>query len=912
MRASGIRDAADEPAAAGCLGRAGELSALVAARAAAAAGGARCVVIEGAPGIGKTALVRRFLAGLEEGGAVLATAEAAEALVDYALADQLLRALGVERPDVIARDGGAADFAAVGLRLLEALSGAAASGPPVVAVDDAQWADAASLRALLFAVRRVAEEEGVLVVLAVRDDGAERIPPGFSKLDAFGRMQLDGLGDDEVRALAAAAGCELSVRAARRLQAHTRGNPLYVRALLDEVPASAWEERELPQPAPELFAQRVVRLLEASPPQARALIEAAAVLGVRSELQAAAVVGVVGEPLQALEQAQGLGLLAADPRSHAVVFDHPLTRSAVYHALGPARRARLHAAAAEVVGHPGLALRHRAAGAAGPDPRLAAELEAFATGETRRSAWDSVAESLSAAARVSDAEQRERLELEAADALLSGGRTSAARARLAGRDEEGADALLLCVLAHAALLEGRMDDAERLLARAWERDDGDREVRRLTAERHAAYAMSRLRPDDVLTWAARSAELAPDDRLGRLLATWPVAIGLAMKGEHREGLARLDRILDSGALAAHDVGFRAVRGSLRLRDDDVAGALEDLRAVASPVRQLGAETLEVVIWAWLARAELAAGAWDAAAPHAERALAIAVAGDIRQVRPEAHVTALLLAVARGELAAAEQHVAALRDGGTTEAALVQRVTGEALLAAARAQPQDVLAALEPLRAAGLERHLLLVGDLRLPALRADALVRLGRLDDAEAVLRAPEARAAERELRALGVVLGRVRGRLEAARGRNDAAQRAFAQALDAAGSLRMPFELALSRLAHGQFLRRRGQRHKAVALLSEARDGFAQLGARPALEQCERELAASGLAPARRTAADRATLTGRERAVAQLAARGLTNREIAAELMVSVKTIEVHLSRVFAKLDVTARGEISQRLDRA
>ncbi len=411
-----VAEARGGAAAAALVGRDEELALL----ADAAAGGARCVVVEGAAGIGKTALLRRFRALTP--GLLLATAEAEEALVDYALADQLLRAAGVERPQVI---GSGADLAAVGLRLLEALAsgGGEAGGarrdraaPLVVAVDDAQWADAASLRALLFALRRLAEEP-LLLVLAVRAGMGERIPDGFLKLDDVRRIALDGLSAAEAGALAAAAGKPLSAIAARRLRDHAGGNPLYLRALLAELPAMAWEAGGGLQPAPDLFARGVQRRLAAAAPETRALVEAAAVLGARSELHAAAAVaglggslaaadGGAGEApaaLTALDEAQRIGLLTSEPLARTIAFDHPLTRAAVYHALGSARHARLHAAAAAQADRPGVALRHRALAASGPDPALARELEAFAQREAGRLAWESAAEALMAAARLSEA-----------------------------------------------------------------------------------------------------------------------------------------------------------------------------------------------------------------------------------------------------------------------------------------------------------------------------------------------------------------------------------------------------------------------------------------------------------------------------------------------------------------------------
>ena len=126
-----------------------------------------------------------------------------------------------------------------------------------------------------------------------------------------------------------------------------------------------------------------------------------------------------------------------------------------------------------------------------------------------------------------------------------------------------------------------------------------------------------------------------------------------------------------------------------------------------------------------------------------------------------------------------------------------------------------------------------------------------------------------------------------------------------------MPYERALTELAHGQFLRRRRQRRAAVEVLANARDRFAAVGARPALERCERELKASGLAPKRPAAKGAGRLTPQELTVTRLVIDGMTNREIAAELMLSTKTVEVHLTRLYAKLEVPSRTELRARARR-
>ena len=157
--------------------------------------------------------------------------------------------------------------------------------------------------------------------------------------------------------------------------------------------------------------------------------------------------------------------------------------------------------------------------------------------------------------------------------------------------------------------------------------------------------------------------------------------------------------------------------------------------------------------------------------------------------------------------------------------------------------------------------------------------------------------------------LARVRGRLESARGRTKAAEAAFQHGLDQLGQLPLPFERALIELAYGQTLRRNGKRRAAAAQLQAAADRFATLDARPYLERCERELIACGLAPAERRTFDPTRLTAQELAVARLVADGLSNRQVAAELFVSIKTVQFHLTHIYSKLGVSSRAELAARL---
>jgi ATP/maltotriose-dependent transcriptional regulator MalT len=196
-----------------------------------------------------------------------------------------------------------------------------------------------------------------------------------------------------------------------------------------------------------------------------------------------------------------------------------------------------------------------------------------------------------------------------------------------------------------------------------------------------------------------------------------------------------------------------------------------------------------------------------------------------------------------------------------------------------------------------------------PPLLADALVGLGRLQEAEEALTPYEALAAQRQRASALVKAARVRGILEIAMGRPGDAENAFRAGLSHAATISMPFDRALLELAFGAFLRRAGKRRAAVALLSAAQDRLTALDARPFLKRCHRELAACGLEPGKRSGRNIGKLTPQEAAVAQLVASGLSNREVAANLVVSVNTVEFHLRNIFTKLGVSSRTQLATRV---
>jgi len=238
--------------------------------------------------------------------------------------------------------------------------------------------------------------------------------------------------------------------------------------------------------------------------------------------------------------------------------------------------------------------------------------------------------------------------------------------------------------------------------------------------------------------------------------------------------------------------------------------------------------------------------------------------------------------------------------------VVAAALAQAHLAAARGDHGAVIRAVEPVLLINPRDGVDEPGFWPWQSLYADALVNSGRLTEADEFLRPHEDVAAARRRGSTVARLARIRGKLEAAQGNLATAEEAFRHGLTEIERLPMPFQRALLELAYGQILRRAGQRRAAAHQLQAARDRFAGLKARPYLERCDQELAACGLAPAKRSDFDPSRLTAQASAVARLVALGMGNRQVASELFVSIKTVQFHLTHIYAKLGISTRAELA------
>lgn len=928
------------------IGRRAELGVLRAGLSDARAGRPRVALIEGPSGIGKTALLEALLADAAADDVVVlrASGDQDERLIAYGVLGQLVRSAGMpaaqqfcaESPLPPGEGERLVDPITMGTRWLEFLD-SLAGAVVVLAVDDAHWADRQSLQALVFALRRLVADS-VLAVFGVRTDGVVQLPDSLTRLVGghLGMVvRLDGFDEDDLRDLAGAVGVDgLSVTAARRLRLGTKGNPLHARALLEEFPVSAWpvaRQDESLLPPPRSFRYVVGQRYDACRPATQEFLDAVAVLGLHAPLSEAATLAGTDDPVPPIDEATDHDLLRVrqDRGPWSVEFTHPLVRAALYDALGPARRHALHREAADVVHDEAAALRHRVAAATGPDEALAADLNAYAERAQRRFDWKNAAVHLVSASRLSiePSRARRRALWALVWTLLRG--DAAAAADLA--DEVAtypAGPLRDLVLGGMAMAAEDPVQAGGMLDRAWkEAGDGFGGVGRTVdpdptspdptspdttaavAVMQAIHHYGRLDAAGTVAWCERALSAGgvgagPETSIHEVAVTYLV-----------HGLGYAGRVDDSLAAAQSPEALRlwlnprSARAVLHLIDDEFDSAAALLSQVAGTASRLGILNTAAFSYAYLARTQWMTGDWDDALVNADRAVAINLESDFGFLRSAVVGIAVLVPAARGDWATAESYLRLLpRSHVRYERSVMALGMARARLGEARGRPEDVLAALEPVRAFPLRDAADEPGFWAWSDLYADALVAVGRVDEADRFLIAHERRAGERGRRSVQARLARARGRVELAAGRTDAARTAFDRAIETISGVPAPFERARVEFAAGQAMRRLGRRRHAVELLLAARETFGRLGATPYADRCDAELADAGLATAR-PGLPRFDLTSQEHVVARLAADGMSNREIAADLVVSIKTVEYHLRNVFAKLGVTSRRQLGDRL---
>ncbi len=905
------------------VGRRAERAALQALVDGAVRGRGGALLVTGEPGMGKTVLLDDLTADRTDVTTLRASGRESDADLPFSTLAELLRpaereidslpgpqarslrgALGLEKA------AGAVDGLAVGVATLGVLAALALRKPVLAVVDDLQWVDEPSQASLAFVARRLSTLH-IALLCAGREGETPDLASDMPSL-ALSRLRARDAGE----LLGGSARVPLDRAVRRKLLELSAGNPL----ALVELPTALSDAQlqgidELGEPIPvnggieRTFGARVARL----PERTRQALLLAVAAGSEAGAPLASAFETTGLGLVDLEPAALDGLVVIDDGN--IAFRHPLVSSVVYQGESEDSRRTAHALLAEVESDADRRTWHLAAATEPPDESIASELDAAAARALARGAPGSAVRAFGAAARFStdDEARGKRLALAARAAHRAGDVAGAARHAAAARElasDPITHADLLLVESDLRMREGDFDGAHRALMEHAER--------LVEVDRRRATTMLLLA---LKVRIYRLEGRAAVDDVEHVLATLPPAehelvhlVALSMSRTVAGSVDARDTALAAAAAAAiaphghaHTLGI--AWPLIWLEEYDVAREVTD-RATAI---QREAGFLLYLPQSLLPQAELdfRTGRWETAVHAAAEALSLFE--ETKQPSEAASASAVLarMEAARGRTeqcqALAQRALASDVEFGLRSAA-AQALGALGLLALGSRRPQDAIAPLET-----AERISMLggVGEpwllMSAPDL-VEALAHVGQEARAHAVLD---------RLREQSSALGRVSGLAAAARcaGILDDEghwQDAFEEALALHDQVPTPFERARTELCYGERLRRARKRSDARLRLRHALELFDELGARPWSERARAELHASG-ETARRRSTPVDALTAQELAVAKLVVSGATNRDAAATLFVSAKTIEFHLGNVYRKLEVRSRTELvrtySQRL---
>jgi DNA-binding CsgD family transcriptional regulator len=795
----------------------------------------------------------------------------------------------------------------------------AAEAPVLVALDDIQWIDPPSRRVLEFLVRRL-EGEPVALLVARRTEREESPPLGLAR--AFpekglaevriGPLSLGALHE----VLRARLGLTFARPTLRRIAEASGGNPFFALEIARAVSSSGrridpGEPLPIPETLDDLISDRIAGL----PAETREALLVAA-------LAAAPTIEVVGaalpdDPWERLRPALEAEAIEIDREQ--IRFTHPLLASATEGRADLGQRRDMHRRLAAVVSEPEERARHLALAAGAPDEAVASAIEQGAARAVARGAPDVAAALEESAARLTPpqhADDGRRRILLAADHHLHAGAleraqglleelvadapAGALRAKALARHtrnrflQTGGPALAIGDL-ETALAEASKDTAlqsviERALA--WTHQHaGDL----ASAQQHARAAVElaeQVDDDPALAGAIathafmkfvagrgldvelieRAVRLEPEPPPEVARPGWIYGLLLEWSGEHERARSLLERVLRESQQRGDELELPFSMNhlaKLALRAGDVARAKAIAAEVLEHTLQMRLEEEQTYALATVSLVEAHCGNAKAARELTEQGLALAERVGIEPPRFELLAVVGFLDLSLGQAEAAHRVL------GPLVQALAAAGVGEP--AVFRVEPDEI-----------------------------EALITLGRLEQARAALDRLVAHARAVPSRWIAAVVARSGGMLEAAHGDTRRAVATLEDAREKAAALGEPFELARTVLALGSAQRRAKRWADARHSLEEAKRIFERVGARLWVERAQEELAR---VPGRRPRGSRLTPT--ERRVAELVAEGRANKEVAAALFVTVKAVEANLSRVYAKLGVRSRTELAQRFAR-
>ena len=812
---------------------------------------------------------------------------------------------------LLLRDPGSAppDRRAISTAFLGALRVLAHRQPLVVAVDDVQWLDTPSLAVLEYAARRLRDEPVVLLLTrrVVGDD-----PPHTLERALGERLRRVALGPLSLGSLHRLLHERLEVALPRpllrRIHELSGGNPFFA---LELARAQASEPgSQLPEALGSLVRDRLAALPVVTQ---RALAAAAALAQPTVELVDSVIEGGM-DALGAAEQARVVEL-----RAGGIQFSHPLLASGAYSGIGAPERRAIHARLAALVQDPEEGARHRALAATGADAEVAAALDAGAKHAGARGAPAAAAELLERAAHLTPADDpaaaRRRL-------------VDAAYYHFESGDGRRARVLLETLLAQAAPGPERARVMTRLArVRAYDDDlrapidldlsaiveAGDDKLIRAEAHEGVAGAFFKLRErlGEAVDHAEAAVALAREVENEALLAE---ALGSQLLSESILGreaaTATLEQALAHQPLCEH----MRVLGQPKFQcavvwmwEEEVERARTAFRELIDRGREIGDEGSLPYVFVLLAQADCLAGEFEVARRHAEEGNELA--GQAGQRSLEAYLLAVRALIdahagrADGAREAGERALA-LADRMSARPAQMFATAALGLLELSLERPVEAVERLRPLlefvRAEGITDPC----STRFAVDLVEALIEVAEIDEAQSLLDWYQGNALR--LGRSGAIAQslRCRGLLAAATGDLGGSHDTFERALIEHERSLLPFDCARTLLAYGGAKRRAKQKAAAREMLERAVAEFDRLGAELYAERTRAELSRiSGRSPSG------GLLTPTEQRTAELVAEGRANKEVAAALFVTAKTVETNLSRIYAKLGIHSRTELARRL---
>lgn len=898
------------PRASGLVGRHAELSQL---RRILAENTEPAVVVSGEPGVGKTALVEEFCALAASDGWRIVRTLGAEAESSYALGglNQMVSALsefqaGLGEWDRVAlapvSGGEPASTVAVlplATAVLSLLSEAGRNQPVVVVVDDAHWLDGVSAQVLAAAGRRLIDP-AVRIIASRRTTDESAFPSA-----GWTNLRLEPLGADDSVRLLQRAGVALSAADTAAVLAAAEGNPL----ALAELPRFGGRSGDGIGDLP--LTERLVTVFGARLDELDA--------GVRNELLRAALDGLAGgipSPTGAryvmrdVASALKAGLLVINPLGENV-FRHPLVRAAVVHQADPQDRRDAHRHLAGLY-HDVLVRRaaHLAAATAEPDQEVAEVLARAAKLSVRRGGLSVGAQWLHQAATLStDPNRRAALLADAVFLAARADRPSGAEDLLetAATDKGDSPLAVLAESYRAFHTDGEVISTHRRILHALA---GARTLDDKTVNRLVYLLVSITNYADTERYRQQTnAALAPlADRLDPAVSLYQTGV------TDFAGTANAVRSILGGYLQVLPE-LSAQRLALLSFPAHCIGAMAEFRtplqSAFTRLREHGPSVDAIECGRVVLVDLIASGDWPRAEQVGVDCLEMADRIECSQLRRQQVLADLgVLAAGRGEVETARGYAAEVRAWSTPRGLhrLIEAADRiEVRVGLAEADYEAAYRAASRINPAGGSGTTRYNGghDMAEDLLDAvEAAVHTGRIEEARDLA----ARAVRLNLTDVSPRGAAVSAAVSAMTAPDCDAEALYQSALAHPDAAEFPFEHARVELAYGMWLRRARRHTEARTTLGQAAARFDCLGAAPWSGRAHAELRAAG-ASAKHAPGEAAPLSAQQRRIAELAAFGATSKEIAAQLSLSPRTVDAHLSRVFRTLGITRRAGLSQAL---